>query len=389
MREAGALKRETVRLSHYYVNMHVVHIVPTLAGGGAETLVRSIVPRLAAKDMRLSVISIYPADLDARERALLGVPLYEMHRSGAADGPRAFAQTVELLRKLAPDIVHGHVHTGKYFGRLAAFAAGVPHVIYTEHHPRPEHTVAQRVADAMMRKRTGAVIAFHERQRQEIARRDGIPIERIAIVPNGIEHAAPASDDARTRAREALGIGFGTFVVLFAGRLAEQKFPELAIDAFAELPPSLHRRDLLLIAGDGPLAASLAARCAPLGGSVRLLGYRRDMGDLYAAADAFLMTSRYEAMPLAPIEAMSQGVPAVTTPWEGAEEIVRDREGGFVTESFDKHQLAAALALLRDFPECRRTLSERAATLARSSYDIGLTVTRHRDLYTSVAGVCA
>jgi glycosyltransferase involved in cell wall biosynthesis len=237
--------------------------------------------------------------------------------------------------------------------------------------------------------RTAAVIAFHERQRREIARRDAFPIERIAVVPNGIEHAAPASDDARSRARDALGIEPGMFVVLFAGRLAEQKFPELAIDAFVELPHSAQRRDVLLIAGDGPLATNLAARCAHLGTSVRLLGYRRDMGDLYAAADAFLMTSRYEAMPLAPIEAMSQGVPVVTTPWEGAEEIVRDGEGGFVTASFDKRELATALALLRDVPAYRRTLSERAAALARSSYDVGLTVARHRDLYASLAGARA
>jgi glycosyltransferase involved in cell wall biosynthesis len=366
--------------------MHVVHIVPTLAGGGAETLVRSIVPRLVADDMQVSVISVYSPELGTEERALLGVPLYDMHRGSGADGLRAFRQTVRLLRMLRPDIVHGHVHTGKYFGRLAALAARVPHVLYTEHHPRPEHTIAQRVADDALRDRTDAVIAFHDRQRDEIARRDAFPLERIAVVPNGIEHAAPAGDDGRRQAREALGIAPGTFVVLFAGRLAEQKFPELAIDAFAALPAAQHRQNLFLIAGDGPLAARLATRCAGLGSSVRMLGYRRDMAGLYAAADAFLMTSRYEAMPLAPIEAMSQGVPVVTTPWEGAEEIVCDRHGGYVTSSFDRCELARALALLRDFPACSRALSERAAARARTTYDIGRTVQGHRDLYTSLAG---
>ena len=262
-----------IRLPHHDRKMHVVHIVPTLTGGGAETLVRSIVPRLAAAGMQLSVISVYPAEIGELERALLGVPLYEMRRSSAADGVRAFRKTVQLLRELHPDIVHGHVHTGKYFGRAAALVARVPHVLYTEHHPRPEHTVAQRLADEAMRDRTDAVIAFHDRQRDEIARRDAIPFERIAVVPNGIEHGPPACDDVRWRAREALDISPGTFVVLFASRLAEQKFPELAIDAFAEMPPSLRRRDLLLIAGDGPLAASLATRCARLGPNVRLLGY--------------------------------------------------------------------------------------------------------------------
>lgn len=366
--------------------MHVVHIVPTLTGGGAETLVRAIVPRLAAAGIQLSVISVYPAEIGEPERALLAVPLYEMHRSSAADGLRAFRKTVNLLRELHPDIVHGHVHTGKYFGRAAALVARVPHVLYTEHHPRPEHTVAQRLADEAMRDRTDAVIAFHDRQRDEIVRRDAIPFERIAVVPNGIEHGLPAGEHARWRARAALDISPGTFVVLFASRLAEQKFPELAIDAFAKMPPSLRRRDLLLIAGDGPLAARLATRCASLGPNVRRLGYRRDMADLYAAADAFLMTSRYEAMPLAPIEAMSQGVPVVTTPWDGAEEIVRDGQGGFVTSSFDPRELATALTLLRDFPECSRTLSERAARRSRSTYDVARTVQGHRDLYETLVG---
>jgi glycosyltransferase involved in cell wall biosynthesis len=367
--------------------MHVVHIVPTLSGGGAETLVRSIVPRIARDGVRVSVISIYPPDIDVRERSQLGAPLYEMHRRNSTDGPRAFRQTVNLLRELAPDIVHGHVHTGKYFGRAAAMLARVPHIVYTEHHPRPERSAAQRIADEAMRDATDAVIAFHERQRIEIARRDAIPIERIAVVPNGIEHGAYSDDEVRRRARKALGIAPGTFVVLFAARLAEQKFPELAIDAFAALPRALKNDDLLLIAGDGPLAEKLEYRSSGMGSRVRRLGYRRDMGDVYPAADAFLMTSRYEAMPLAPIEAMSCGVPVVTTPWDGAEEIVGDRDGGYVTASFDAYELAMALASLRGDPDYCRGLAERAALRARSMYDIGLTARRHCDLYESLLSV--
>ena len=369
--------------------MHVVHIVPTLSGGGAETLVRSIVPRLAAAGMRLSVISVYAADIGEGERVCLGAPLYEIGRRGAADAPGAFVRTVRLLRQLAPDVVHGHVHTGKYFGRAAALVAGIPHVVYTEHHPRPERSLGQRVADRLLRPGTDAVIAFHERQRHEIARRDAIPLDRIAVVPNGIEPPAGTADQrrrARARIRFALGIAPGAFVVLFAGRLAEQKFPELAIDAFGTLPRAMNDADVLLIAGEGPLAAGVRARAAELGSRVRLLGYRRDMHDLYAAADAFLMTSRYEAMPLAPIEAMSLGVPVVTTPWEGAREIVRDGKGGYVTAAFDAAELGRALVLLRDFPACARALADRAAALARSSYDIGLTVCRHHELYASLIG---
>jgi glycosyltransferase involved in cell wall biosynthesis len=366
--------------------MHVAYIVPTLSGGGAETLVRSIVPRLVASGLRLSVISIYPAALDEQERGQLGAPLYDIGRRGAADGPRAFRQTVNVLRDLRPDIVHGHVHTGKYFGRAAAIVAGVPHLIYTEHHPRPEHSLAQRLADGALRARTDAVIAFHERQRSEIARRDGIPFERIAVVPNGIEHSAATDASERERARAALGIGRDTFVTLFAARLADQKFPELAIEAFEAMPRSRYWDDVLLVAGEGPLTSKVAARSAHLGSRVRLLGHRRDMRNLYTAADAFLMTSRYEAMPLAPIEAMSQGVPVVTTPWEGAHEIVRDRVGGYVTQAYDAKEIGLALACLRDFPACTRALAERAATLARSAYDISQTVTRHRSLYASLAG---
>lgn len=359
--------------------MHVTYIVPTLTGGGAETLVRSVVPALAAQGARVSVVSVYDAQLTPQERAALDAPLYEVGRHGVLDAANAFGRTVKLLAQLRPDVVHGHVHTGKYFGRAAALAAGVRVVMYTEHHPRPEAGVLQRFADRRLREGTASVIAFHQRQKREIAERDAIPLDRIAVIPNGIRHGRPPDPEARRAARAALGLGEGTFVVLFAARLAEQKFPELALDAFAALPRSAERDDCLLIAGDGPLSASVGERARGLGDRVRLLGYRRDVDMLYAAADALLMTSRYEAMPLAPIEAMSRMVPVVTAPWSGADEILA--HGAIVTGGYDAAELGASLARLRDVPELAHALGRRGRSFAREEYDIRSTAVRLFELY--------
>jgi glycosyltransferase involved in cell wall biosynthesis len=364
--------------------MHVVHIVPTLGGDGAEARVRTIVPPLADRGLRLSVVSVYGAALDDAQRARLFAPLYEIGYAGPRDAPAAFMRLVWRLRSLRPDVVHGHVDSGKYLGRAAAIAAGVPRIVYTEHHSHPHAGRLHGAADRALRSATDAVIAFHECQRQTIAARDRIPLERIVVIPGGIAHRAPADAAARAEARERLGLGTGDFVVLYAARLTHVKDPQLAIRAFARTADDPRRRTVLLIAGTGPLAARVRTACEPLGERARMLGDHRDVPSLLAAADAFLVTSHSEAMPLGLIEAMGAGVPVVSTPFEGAHELLDGGEAGLVAREHAWEPLAAALALLRDRPAVAAALAERASQRARTVYDLATAARRHHELYTDL-----
>lgn len=364
--------------------MHVVHIVPTLCGDGAEARVRTIVPQLAAGGLRLSVVSVYGTQLDEAQRGRWNVPLYEIGYAGARDAPAAFVRLIWRLRSLRPDVVHGHVDSGKYLGRAAAIAAGVPRIVYTEHRSHPLVGRLHGAADRALRSATDAVIAFHERQRRSIAERDGIPLERIVVIPGGIVHRAPADGEARASARARLGLRSDDFVVLYAAQLAHVKDPQLAIRAFARTADDPLRRTVLLIAGTGPLAAHVRTACEPLGERARMLGDHRDVASLLAAADAFLVTSQSESMPLGLVEAMGAGVPVVSTPFAGVHELLAGGEAGMIAAEHAWEPLSVALALLRDRPEIAALLAARASLRARTVYDLATAARRHHELYTEL-----
>ena len=93
--------------------LRVVHVVQTLKAGGAETLVRGLCAGLAEAGIAVTVVSIYPDDLSQSERAALGFPVVSLGRRGRSDFG-FFPRLVATLRELAPDVVHAHLHAGKY-----------------------------------------------------------------------------------------------------------------------------------------------------------------------------------------------------------------------------------------------------------------------------------
>ncbi|MDP9396228.1 MAG: glycosyltransferase family 4 protein, partial [Actinomycetota bacterium] len=132
----------------------------------------------------------------------------------------------------------------------------------------------------------------------------------------------PAPARSREQVRAALEAGERP-VVLAAARLAPQKRHDVLLEASR----AWMRRDpapLVVVAGDGPLRASLERRIHVEGLPVRLLGHREDVADLLAAADVVVLTSDWEARALVAQEALRAGVPLVATAVGGVPELVGD-----------------------------------------------------------------
>jgi glycosyltransferase involved in cell wall biosynthesis len=122
-----------------------------------------------------------------------------------------------------------------------------------------------------------------------------------------------------------------------------------------------------LVAGDGVLLEELRRRCAPLGTRVLFLGWRRDVGTVYSAADAVVLTSDNEGMPVSLIEAAMCERPAVTTDVGSAREVVINDVTGFVTSS-DPVDIGAALVRLLDDASLSRSMGKSAAERARAVF---------------------
>ncbi|HEY0393297.1 MAG TPA: glycosyltransferase [Candidatus Elarobacter sp.] len=367
--------------------MRVIQLVQTLVAGGAETMVRTLCPGLVSAGVDVRVVSVYDPALEPAQRAALGAPVIEIGRGGRRD-LGFFPRLVGALRELRPDVVDCHVHTGQYAGRAAAILAGVPAIVLTVHGAEPGGPV-RWAADRVLHARTARFIVFSESQRRAYAAAQKVPLERIAVIPNGVVPPRPRAPRAALRAE--LGIPDGAFALYSAARLAAVKNQRAALDAVASLRAAGGPDVRLILAGTGPLAAELEAhaRTAGLGAGVVFLGHRDDAAELLPAMDAFIYPSLSERMPMALGEAMLSGVPAIVTPWEGVADVAADGETAFVAAGFDAPSIAAAIVRAVRDPAARARVAEAARDCAARAFDVGAMVRGHVELYRALAAKTA
>ncbi|HEY3288297.1 MAG TPA: glycosyltransferase family 4 protein [Gemmatimonadaceae bacterium] len=226
---------------------------------------------------------------------------------------------------------------------------------------------AQQVFVQQERRSYGArrlrrVIAVSHGTARELQEFYGVPAAKIAVVPNGVDHAVfrPAADAAAKRAlRASLGISPDAFVALFCGGDWERKGLRDAIDAVAGVPDAL-----LCIVGRGDETAmrAHAARCGAAD-RVHFAGLSTTPERWYAAADVMLHPSRYEAFSLVTLEGAAAGLPIITHAINGTEELIASGVNGFLVP-FGGEALREPLLALRDDAARRATMS--AAAVERS-----------------------
>jgi glycosyltransferase involved in cell wall biosynthesis len=218
---------------------------------------------------------------------------------------------------------------------------------------------------AALRESAQIAVADAVRASHVSARR--IPPHRFVTIRNGIGAARFGRAATRADARRSLGLSDDRFVCLCAASLTRQKNHANLLRAAALLPADVSVT--FLLAGGGPLAPQVEAAAAGLGGRVKVLGQRLDVPDLLAAADAFVLSSDWEGLPITLLEAMAAGVPAVVTDVGGNREVVRDGVDGFLVPPRDPTALARAVErLARD-----RALRARISAAARATFDARFT----------------
>jgi glycosyltransferase involved in cell wall biosynthesis len=300
-------------------------------------------------------------------------------------GPGDFgaARRVRALLSDDVDVVHGHSSKGGAIARLAAAGTGIPSIATPNALITSDPTLSApaRVAYGTVERALGligqAVIAVSPEEVDEL-RRIGVPGSRIHLIPNGV---APLDAADRTPARAQLCLRPDDRVVGFVGRLVPQKDPELLVRAFAAIPLADAR---LVLIGDGalrPQVESLVERLG-LGERVTLLGEvpaRR----LLPAFDVLALASRYEGHPHVVIEALSAGVPVVSTRTGGISELLGSG-AGLIVPVGDERSLAAALTrMLTDAEQAAAAAAE--GRRRAKAFDVDTMIAATEQLYRSLA----
>jgi len=271
-----------------------------------------------------------------------------------------------LLARWAPDVVHAH---GLRAGAVTAIALArarrrpCPAMLVTVHNAAPAGVMSGAVYLALERltaQRADAVLCVSADLADRM-RRSGahdVALAAIAAPPPG-----GPSAEAVGRVRADFGAA-GRPIVLAAGRLAPQKGFDVLIEAMIAWQ-GREPAPLLVIAGEGPLAAQLAGRSRAVGGDVRLLGPRTDIPALLAAADVVVVPSRWEGQPLIVQEALRAGRPLVASRVGGIPDLTGE-DAALLVPPDDPDRLASAVRSVLDDRTLASTLSAAAAARARA-----------------------
>ena len=195
------------------------------------------------------------------------------------------------------------------------------------------------------------VIAVGEAVRGALIANEGIPASRVEVLFNGVRlepYRAAVNDPAlRATVRRELGLADSDFVVVQVARLNELKDHATAARTIARTTRQAANIRWLVV-GDGELRTALEAtvRDNGIGNVTQLLGTRRDVPRLLAAADACLLSSISEGIPLTLIEAMASRLPVVSTDVGGVAEVVVPEITGLLAPAGDDARLAEHLIQL-------------------------------------------
>jgi glycosyltransferase involved in cell wall biosynthesis len=354
----------------------VLQIIGGLRQYGAENFVTLLSNELDQIGIPVSILTVKgPAP------QLGGVHVFTAGRKSRWD-LAFFPRMVRIIREIDPLVVHTHGYHGKLWGRMAARIAGVQNIIHTEHNSDLRSQVLQRIVNGVLHRSTEIVVTFSDHLASRLVSEDHVPRERIVVIPNGV--APPDGKIGRLALRIDPPIERGAKIILHVGRLAKVKNQELAIRVIAELTTLRpHERYCLLLAGAGEDEPALRKLSETMGTNnrVRFLGYRDDIYQLMRRSNAVLVTSLNEAMPLAVLEAMYAGVPIVTTPWQGARELLEGGKFGCVTQNYNPKTVAKAMVQWLDDREGTMRAADAAFAAVRSRFDIRLTARQHAALY--------
>lgn len=218
---------------------------------------------------------------------------------------------------------------------------------------------------------------------RDMARRGGVPDDRIVSIPNAVdpELFRPADSAARERLRRALGLRPGR-AVLFAGRIVRRKGVADLLQAWPEVIAK-HPDATLYLIGAGKDLDAMRAQADRLGiaGAVEFRGVVENVADYLRAADLFVLPSHFEGMPNALLEAMACGLPAVATRVSGVVDLLDHGRNGLIVEPGQPKQIADAVNQLLEDRDLGGRIGAEARRSVERGYSIDSIARRYLDLY--------
>ena len=338
----------------------VLYVIGQLGIGGAEKQLYYLVRGLDRRRYEPLVVSLSTGGYWAQAIRKEGFKVIELVRKKNVE----LARLRKLLRvtlRFKPAIVHTYLSSANSYGRIAAALARTPIRITSERTYLLPESRFIRFMDNELSRLTEAIICNTRANVDLLTRNHRLHSELITIY-NGIEPLTPNGTD-RNQLRREFGVGPDDLVVGTIGNLTPPKNHHFLLKIASDLLERAEFKNRLrfIIIGGGVLEEELRGLAKELGIESRVIfaGQRENAVDYLRAFDVFIITSHYEGLSNAIMEAMLCGLPCVVTDVGGNKELVTEDETGYVVPAGEERTFAGRVAGLLDDPSLRRAMGTR------------------------------
>jgi len=352
----------------------VMHLVYSFGCGGLEKVIVNLVNHSRNYPVTHIVVSL----TDELEFASLlpeGTQVYQLDKKAGND-LQSHYKLYKLLKKIKPDVINTY-NFGTLEYHLTAKLAGVPLQIHSDHGRGGDDPDGKNKLHNLFRRHIAKLLSnyivvsfdLYNWVKSDIQ----VSEHKLSLLFNGVDinHNAALKPEKPT-----------SFITI--GRLHPIKNQALLIKAFSRAIDQYpeFQASTLDIVGDGIMYDELQALIKKLDKSkqIRLLGLHNDIADKLAHADAFLLSSDYEAMPMTILEAMANKRPVISTAVGGISRFINDEHAWFV-EAGNEQAYAETLAEFVQQDEQRNQKAITAFNLVNKQYSIDKMVHEYLTLY--------
>ena len=366
--------------------MKIALVITELHPGGAEKCFVHLACYLHRNGHEVRVWQLFP-ETPPEKRQLVklleqqGIPIRDCNVRRSWHFPSGVRKLKRELTDFAPDLVQSFLFHANLAAAWAS-PAGVP-LVGGARVTQPERW--RGFLQSWSAKRMQRLVCVSESVRRHCETGEGVPAKKLLVIPNGIEPVQPAAEKQNQELRKSIGVSTQQRLILFAGRLTEQK----GILGFIQQAEKFLKNNSdynLVLLGDGELRSAVEELIQEkeLKSHTHLLGWQPNALQWMQAADCLVLPALYEGMPNVVLEAMACGLPTVSFEVDGVRELLGEEATQQMATPGNYEQLLEKLKNILDDKKLGAQLGTANQHRASEHFDLQKQLLKYEELYGSL-----